>query len=650
MNYRTGFIITLLGIIGLLVLGVGKEAFAIQIHPENVEVTIYLSPGGKGEGEYPLPPFRVTADSEEKEEEKEKTYTAISDAVWLQITDGDSGGLPGTIKASIVASYETFPEEGDYEGKITVYSDKGNEAVATVLVHVFFKIPDKLTVNPSAMTFNLTRANLSRRTFTVELKNANYERNDFKWSAEVVDSWITVSPMTGEGASTIQVTVNPAILTAGTHTGTVKFRSNLPTQNSEDAEATLTITVIVTQPNELTVFPSYLFWSVEISEDGTLATSGFTPQILHVYAGGYGFSLNYNVPWIDIEFLNPASGENSKSLATTQSEGIFRITPQASILQTYGTGRYEGIITVVDRGSAFYREVPVIVEIRNPGDPISLPVIQPTFSQMAPGFIMVDATDAHSLHMLLHVDDNLAVYSTPEACTAVGGTWLDPFMGQGSSGTGLPYCSESEKVYVLLTAPQKQPNKVYAYTPVIANKYLLVYQNGERVNETIDPFFSIGPIPEASFGPMLLAGLKGQMFISIRAGKNVESTREMQEVQVNVNTLEGSWVVSENYRGKSYTYGTDKLLTLSQNQDGMTYSGTWGATPVTASISDGKTLLYKIEFMEGGIFYEYWVTYLTATEMKGKWRFSYGGDSSKWEGFSAVRTNGGIGVGNPFNN
>jgi hypothetical protein len=80
----------------------------------------------------------------------------------------------------------------------------------------------------------------------------------------------------------------------------------------------------------------------------------------------------------------------------------------------------------------------------------------------------------------------------------------------------------------------------------------------------------------------------------------------------------------------------------------MTYSGNWGATPVTASIADGKTLLYKIEFMEGGIFYEYWVTSLSATEMKGKWRFSYNGDSSNWESFSAVRTTG-IGVGNPFN-
>jgi hypothetical protein len=252
--------------------------------------------------------------------------------------------------------------------------------------------------------------------------------------------------------------------------------------------------------------------------------------------------------------------------------------------------------------------------------------------------------------MLLHVDDNLAVYQTPEACSAAGGTWLDPFRGAGSSGTGLPYCSASEKVYVLLTAPYKQPNKVYAYTPVVTDKYLLVYQNGARVNESIDPYFSIGPIPEASFGPMLLAGLKGQMFISVRAGTDLNSTREMQEVQVNINTLEGSWVVSESYHGRTYTYGADRILTLTPNPDGMTYSGSWGPTPVAASIADSKTVLYRIEFMENQIVYEYWVTSLTATEMKGKWRFSYNGDSSKWEDFSAVRTNGGIGInGNPFN-
>lgn len=634
--------------------GGGEEELVIS--PTSVSLTLYLLPGESSE--YTLT-FTITG--------LKSTYAAGSDVPWLKI-ENPTGNIPGTLNVKILLSPTFFPKEGTFEGHISVSNSLGKTVTATVTITIVYAIPDKLVVTPNALTFRVTRANLSKITQTIKIENANYGRNKFRWSAEVVDSWITISPMNGEEATTVQLIINPAILTAGPHTGTVKFRSNLPTRNASDAEATLTITVIVSQPNELTVFPSFLFWSVEKSEDGTIPD--FTPQVLHVYAGGYGFSLRHNMPWLDFEFLNPAVDpeivkklspyeiivnpafrETPNSSATMQSEGVFKVTPQTKAFQSLGIGRYEGVITVVDRGSGFHREVPVVVEIRRPGDPVSLPVNQPSFYQITPGFIMVDATDAHSLHMLLHVDDNFAVYSTPEACASIGGTWLDPFIGQGSSGTGLPYCSESEKVYVLLTAPQKQPNKVYAYTPVVPDKYLLVYQNGQRVNEDKDPFFSVGPIPEASFGPMLLAGLKGQMFISIRAGKDVESTREIQEVQVNINTLEGSWVVSENYQGKTYTYGADRLLTLRQNPDGMTYSGTWETTPVTASISDGKTLLYKIEFMEGGIVYEYWVTSLTATQMKGKWRFSYKGDSSNWETFSAERTNGGIGGGgNPFNN
>jgi len=624
-----------------------SQAIAIVVSPTEINLVVEVAPGAQT-GTYKYSIGVAPSDPSETK------YTASADQGWMSVKPA-TGDIPGAFDLTITVSSDLLPNGGDVTGTVTVTSNTGSSATVTVNLTIKRIIADKLTVNPSEITLRFTRANLARKTFTAEVRNANYERNDFKWSAEVSASWLTVTPTSGEGATNVQVTVDPSALPAGSYcdtgdcehpAGKITFRSNLPTSKPEDAEATLIVKLVIQAPNELTVFPSYLFWSVERKEDGTI--DDFTSQILHVYAGATGFSISYNVPWIKITFLNPGVGENGNSLATSQAEGIFYVQPIKEVLQTYGVGRYEGIITVVDRGTAFYREVPIIVEIRNPGDPISLPVSQPTFTQMAPGFIMVEATDAHSLHMLLHVDDNLAVYQTQEACTAAGGTWLDPFRGEGSSGTGLPYCSASEKVYVLLSAPQKQPNKVYAYTPVITDKYLLVYQNGARVNETIDPYFSIGPIPEASFGPMTLAGLKGQMFISVRAGTDLNSTREMQEVQVNINTLEGSWIVSENYKGKTYTYGADRILKLAQNPDGMTYSGTWGPTPVTASIADGKTLLYKIEFMEGGIFYEYWVTSLSATEMKGKWRFSYKGDSSGWETFSAVRTTG-IGIGNPFN-
>ncbi len=617
-----------------------SSVYGITVNPTQINLEVEVPPAAQPETyQYQISVTQCRNDN--------CTYSTSVDQPWMSV-DPSSGPVPGFFTLTISVSNEML--EGEHIGHVTVVGSDGESPTVTVRLVIRRIIANKLLVNPNNITFRFTRANLSKRTFTVEVTNANYERNDFKWSAETSVSWLTVTPSTGQGDTKVQVTIDPSLLKAGSYCGSgcdyeagvITFRSNLPVANPEDAEAKLTVNVFMEAPNELTVFPSYLFWSVERKSDGTL--DDFTEQVLHVYAGAYGFSISYNVPWIKTTLLNPAEGETPDSLASRNSEGIFQVVPVKEILQNYGFGRYEGVLTVVDRGSAFYREVPIIVEVRKPGDPVNLPVNPPRITQSIPGFIMIEATDAHSLHMLLHVDDNFTFYPTKDACESAGGTWVDPFIGN-TSWTVAPYCSLSEKVYVLLNAPYNKPNKVYAYTHNVGEKFVLVFDNGALV-APVDPFFSIGPVPYADFGPMPLAGLKNRLFISVRSGTEVGSTREMQEIQVNINTLEGSWMITETYRGQTYRYDANNLLRLTPNPDGLSYSGFWGTTPVSASLGDGITYLYKIEFQEKGIIYEYVVTYLSATEMKGKWRFCHGGCSS-WESFSGSRTT--QFVGNPFN-
>ncbi|MBW1975945.1 MAG: BACON domain-containing protein, partial [Deltaproteobacteria bacterium] len=630
---------------------------ALEVSPSEISFTAYLYPGQESR-DYS---FNISVDGGD-------SAVISTSQPWLSVEgveEGQATQLPCSFTLKVTVSNEFFPEDGVYTGEVVIKETgdiTNTEAVVTVTVTVIHAIRDKLTVTPSSVTLYFTRANLIQRSFTVEVANANYTRDDFKWSAEVTEPWITISPSTGVGKTSVTVTVDPSALPAGKYcnsdecefnAGVITFRSNLPTENSEDAEATLTIRLVIEAPNELSVFPSYLFWSVELPEDvpEDYTLPDFTTQVLHVYAGPYGFSLNYNVPWLSITLVNGDS-ECPECLSTNESEGIFEVTPDATLLWAYGPGRYEGTIQVIDRGTEFYREIPVTVEIRRHGEPISLPVNPPRLLQMTPGFVLVEATEANWLHMLLHVDD-VTTYSSEEACLTAGGTWIDPFTGGNASGYGLPYCSASEKVYVLLSAPAKAPGKVYAYTPVVPEQFMLVYSNGvlnPDVN-SLDPFFSVGPIPEADFGPMQLAGLYGQLFVNVRVGSSINSTREVQQVQVNIYTLEGTWLVSEEYQGESYTYGSDRLLVLNRNADGISYSGTWGTgTLVNATIGDGKSLLYRIEFTEQGINYEYEVTSLGKSEMHGRWRFCYDDDCSGWEKFSATRLSNSLGtaINNPF--
>ncbi len=625
-------------------------AFAtLYVSPTEINLKVEVPPGADAkEYQYTI---SVTSD------DNATKYSASADQGWMSI-DKPTGDIPGSFTLTITVSNSLLPNGGTTTGTVIVRSDTGGSATVTVNLTIVRIIADKLTVNPNEITLRFTRANLSPRTFTAYVSNANIDRNGgFKWSAEISASWLTVTPIEGTGASSVQVTVNPSLLIAGTYcnwpgsnektcdfdAGVITFRSNLPTSKAEDAVATLKVNVIIEKPNELTVFPSYLFWTMELKEDGTL--DDFAAQIIHVYSGAYGFSISYDVPWIKTEFLNRLSNEDSNALSSTQSEGIFQITPIKEILQSYGPGRYEGVITVWDRGTGFYREVPITVEIRRLGDPISLPVNPPRYIQMAPGFVMVNATDGHWLHMLLHVDD-VSIYTTESECEANGGTWVDPFTGAQFSGYGAPYCTASEKVYVLLMAPQIQPGKVYAITPTVPEGVVLAYEDGV-LKTTSDPFYAVGPIPVSDFGPMQLAGLRGQLFVSVRVGSSLSSTREIQQVQVNINTLEGYWLVTETYQGQVYTYGSDKLLHLWLKQDRLGYVGTWGSTPVIASLGDGKTFLYRIEFVENGIHYEYEVTSLNTSEIKGRWRFWYGGDYSQWEKFQATRLSKALGT-NPF--
>ncbi len=635
----------------LLLFSTTYASATISVSPTEINLTVEVPPGAS------TATYNYTIGVSTDDNNTDTKYSASADQGWMSI-DKPTGDIPGSFTLTITVDNNLLPNGGTTTGTVTVTSNGGSSATVTVNLTIIRIIADKLTVTPNEITLHFTMANLQPQSFTAYLSNANIDRNDdFKWSAEVSAPWLKVAPVEGTGASSIQVTVDPSTLVAGTYcnipgstdkpcnydAGIITFRSNLPTDKAEDAITTLKVNLVIEKPHELAVFPSYLFWTMELSEDGTL--DDFSPQIIHVYAGAQGFSISYDVPWITTEFLNRPNNVDPHTLASDQSEGIFQVTPIKEIFQSYGPGRYEGKITVWDRGTGFYREVPITVEIRNLGDPISLPVNPPRYLQMVPGFVFVNATDAHWLHMLLHVDD-VHIYPSQSECEAAGGTWVDPFTGGQLVGYGVPYCTKSEKVYVLLSAPQVQPGKVYAVTPTVPGGFMLVYENG-ALKATSDPFYAVGPIPVSDFGPMQLVGLKGQLFISVRVGSSLSSTREVQQIQVNINNLEGYWLVSENYQGQVYTYGSNKILHLWLAQDALSYVGTWGTTPVVASLGDGKTLLYRIEFVEQGIIYEYEVTYLNASEMRGRWRFKYGGDYSQWETFQATRLSSPLGT-NPF--
>lgn len=165
------------------------------------------------------------------------TATTTSGDSWLSVGTSNST-LPGTI--SIFANPANLPT-GTYTGSVTVTAQ--NTIVATIPVTLTVTAAASLQVTPSSLVFNYETSSSSApasQAIQVAANGANVP-----WTASVISSgnWLQITPTSGTTTpGTINVSVAPSGLAAGTYTGTVSVASNSASNSPQTVSVTLNVT------------------------------------------------------------------------------------------------------------------------------------------------------------------------------------------------------------------------------------------------------------------------------------------------------------------------------------------------------------------------------------------------------------------------
>ena len=310
---------------------------------------------------------------------------------WLTLSP-TSGTTPGTVKLTANPA-GLIP--GIYVTPITVtipglpIPTKTIQAQLTVTGSNLAASPNMLTFTyqpglplPPAQTISLTT--VSGGTVALTSVTANV-------------GWIIVSPATSAPA-TLQVSINPGLLSPGTYTGDVLVKG----VGSPDASLEIPVTITVTAAQPITATPASLAFNYQ--------TGGAAPAAQNVAIASGNVTVNYTVAsqgsWLQV---SPAKGTTPGSLAVT------------AVPTGLAPGTYGGTITVTVTGAANSVSIPVTLTITGQS--------QLTFS--ASQIFFATATGAAA-----PAPQSLTISSTggPVAFTAAGGSiWLTVTPSNGTA-------------------------------------------------------------------------------------------------------------------------------------------------------------------------------------------------------------------------
>ncbi|MFZ5775984.1 MAG: hypothetical protein ACOY3Z_10930 [Thermodesulfobacteriota bacterium] len=366
----------------------------------------------------------------------------------------------------------------------------------------------------------------------------------------------------------------------------------------------------------LTVSPSTI--NVRIPQSG-IGQQTFAVQIANAdpdtdpYERAFDWSATTDASWIS---LSQSRGAGSGVISVI-------VDPQtllpATVGSTYSGGlvvgeTYTGTITFYSTLTSESRTLTVNATVVPAS---TLPLQPPTFQQMDPEAMLVTATDAGWVNFQLCATQILT---------------------DGSDNAD-PFNTDYPSSFVTIELPQMLPGEVYALTNKVGGGGLaLASQNGVLVSGADSYSYADVPVASVPFGPFQLLGFHGTATVKLLQGATLSAATEVYRVQVNIQTLDGSWRVTENWQGESYTYGPTQMLILAMDNGQITYSGTWGATTaVTVVPGDGYSYLYRLTFSEGGYSYIYEILSLSGDTMTGRYSFSGNGTASGWETFRGQR-------------
>ena len=256
-------------------------------------------------------------------------WNAKSDASWITITSGSSGGGSGRVEYSVEAN----PDTGSRMGTLTITGGQ----ILTVTQAGTATVPPALTVGPPVLGFSATVGDPP----TLQGFQIGSDGGPVNWTATVRllngSGWLTISPSSG-AASLTQPAVVIATVNYGALGGAGVFQAEITvTDTATGSSVTVQMTAVLSAPVARLSLSQTTFVFQGVS--GWPAP----PQSLTVFNQGtatLNWSLSGLPPWLTASPPSGAAGAGSSSLVT--------LTPNLSLVSSIN----QALVTVSAPGAS----------------------------------------------------------------------------------------------------------------------------------------------------------------------------------------------------------------------------------------------------------------------------------------------------------
>jgi hypothetical protein len=214
------------------------------------------------------------------------TWSASDRSAWIHLAPRE-GDAPATLTISL------DPESlspGIYEGDVTVVAKTAADSQSTTIPVTFKVQRPGLNVTPTAIE-RATNVN-SGASFTETLQITNSGSGQLNWTATKQRDWVTLSPTSGTGDGTIQVTINSTGLRGGIYHDDIVITAPGATGSPDHVSVTLTIFA----PG-LAVTPGFIR---DTAAPGSTTPQNTTLQVTNSGTGTMTWTASKIQPWITL--------------------------------------------------------------------------------------------------------------------------------------------------------------------------------------------------------------------------------------------------------------------------------------------------------------------------------------------------------------
>jgi len=216
---------------------------------------------------------------------------------WLSISPA-SGQIPASITVSVDA---TNLAAGTYQGSLDVTAPGASPSLVTIAVTFTVSAPlsRNLSVQPASLSFQISAGGAPPPDQALRIENAG--GGTLSWTAEATGAggnWLKLGTAAGVTPSSVQISVNPAGLAAGSYSGSITVRSPDSGQS-----VSIPVSLLVSAPAGVMLLSqtSTAFRAVEGGGVEPPQTFG----VLNIGSGSFDWSAQATASWLR---LSPAAG------------------------------------------------------------------------------------------------------------------------------------------------------------------------------------------------------------------------------------------------------------------------------------------------------------------------------------------------------